>query len=240
MKKLLHLIQGEILRLWRYKILFFGALVSFIWVIIIGFSDLATAKMLAPSLVMMDAGMMSIILLGSGYFLEKQEGSMAAILVSPVKMSLVLIAKIISALVVAYISFFIVMGSIAIFHGFVFQPLLMFLYVTLMVLAHSAIGFLLSLHAKDFLQMLMRSMGLILLFVSPILLMALDIIPSSLEFIVYLSPSYAGQVLFNSTFDGASIETWAQLLSIFALVAIPAVIYPLFVVKQFEKVAMEG
>ena len=62
MNNLLNLIKGELVRLYKYKILVIGIAVSFIWVIIIALSDAATAKELVPLLIFMDAAMMSIIL----------------------------------------------------------------------------------------------------------------------------------------------------------------------------------
>lgn len=238
MNKLLHLIQGEILRLWKYKILFFGILVSFIWVVIIYFTDQATALSLAPTLVLLDAGLMSIILLSSSYFLEKQEGTIHALLVSPVPLYYVLIAKIVSAIVMAFISLFIVVGSILIFYGNVISFLPLIFYTIIVVLAHTAIGFLLILHANDFMQMLIRYMGIAVLFILPLLLISLDIIPSNLEFLALLSPSYSGQILFESTIK--TIETWKIIFSILWLIIIPLLLYPVFVYKRFVKVAIEG
>lgn len=238
MKRFLHLVKGELVRLVKYKIIFFGILVSFIWVLIIYFTDEQTAISLAPSLVLMDAGLMSIILLGSGYFLEKQEGTLHAMLVSPMKLSWILAAKVISAIVVALISLFIVVGSVLIIYGNVLHFLPMLFYMIIVVLAHTSIGYWMALHANDFMQMLVRYMGLALLLVSPILFMGLGMIPSGLEFIVYLSPSYAGQTLFESTFK--EVDTWRMLLSFAVLVILPLVVYPVFVYKQFCKVAVEG
>ncbi len=238
MNKLAHLLKGELIRLWKYKILFFGILVSLIWVVIIYFTDEQTAVSLAPSLVLMDAGLMSIILLGSSFFLEKQEGTLHAILVSPVPLYYVLIAKIFSAIIMGFVSLMIVVGSILIFYGGVIAIIPMILYMIIVILAHTAIGFVLAFHAKDFMQMLVRYMGLALLFISPILFMGLELIPSNLEFLMYLSPSYAGQTLFRSTIN--DIDTWRMIISIFVLIVIPTVLYPVFVYKQFCKVAIGG
>jgi len=238
MERFLHLVKGELVRLVKYKIIFFGILVSLIWVLIIYFTDEQTAISLAPSLVLMDAGLMSIILLGSGYFLEKQEGTLHAMLVSPMKLSWILAAKVISAIVVAMISFLIVVGSVLIIYGNVLHFLPMLLYMIIVVLAHTSIGYWMALHANDFMQMLVRYMGLAILLISPILFMSLGMVPSWLEFIVYFSPSYAGQTLFESTFK--DVETWRLLLSLGILVLLPAIVYPVFVYKRFCRVAIEG
>ncbi|MBU1145475.1 MAG: ABC transporter permease [Firmicutes bacterium] len=238
MNKLWHLIKGELFRLVKYKILFFGVLVSAIWVIIIGFSDIETVKMLLPFLVLMDAGLMSIILLAASFYLEKQEGTMNALLVSPVSLLWVLIAKIVSTIVVGTISFVLVVGAALIFHEIELNVLLLFFYMVIIILSHTAIGFVITLNAKDFMGMLVRYMGLMLLFFLPVLLVALEIIPTSIDFIVLLSPSYAGQYLFKSAL--AEGETWKTIASILYLILIPSLLYPLVVYKRFVKVAIEG
>ncbi|MDD3122271.1 MAG: ABC transporter permease [Candidatus Izemoplasmatales bacterium] len=238
MDKLFHLIKGEIFRLFKYKIFFFGILVSVIWVIILGLSDKATAESLAPSLVLMDAGLMSIILLASSFFLEKQEGTLHALLVSPVSLSKVLIAKIVSAIFMGLISFILVIGCVMIVHGSKVNVFYLLFYTIIVILAHTSIGYVLILRAKDFMALLVACMGVILLFMSPLLLMALDIVPSSLEFLVFLSPTYAGQVLVQSQFQ--MVDSSKIILSIAYLILIPAILYPLVVYKRFEKVAIEG
>ncbi|MDD3478582.1 MAG: ABC transporter permease [Candidatus Izemoplasmatales bacterium] len=238
MRRILHLWKGEIYRLFKYNIIVFGIIVSLIWVLILALSDVNTAKMLAPALVLMDGGLMSIILLGSQYFLERQEGSMHAVMVSPAKLSEVLIAKVGSALVTGLISLVIVVGGVLIFHGNVIQIIPMIFYMILVILAHTALGFLLALYSRDFLQMLVRYMGIILLFMSPYLLFPLGVIPQSLDFLSYLSPSYAGQLLFSSTVS--DVETWRIIFCAVYLAVIPALLYPFVVYKVFVKKALEG
>ncbi len=236
--KLGHLTGGEILRLFKYNILIFGIITSFIWAIIIFFVDEATVEALAPFLVIMDAGLMSILLLGASYYMEKQERTLQSVIVTPVDLSMVLLSKIIAALFTAFISFVIVVGSILIFQDIQINILLMLVYVILAVLAHTAIGYLIILHSNDFIQMLVRFMGMMLLFLSPLLLIALDLIPSNLEFLTYISPSYAAQLLFKSTYTNQdSLFIWVSLAD---LIILPALLFPLVVYKRFEKVAVEG
>jgi len=238
MSKLWHLFKGEVLRLFRYKILVFGIVVSLIWVVILALSDQNSAVALAPSLVLMDAGLMSIVLLGSSFFLEKQEGTLHALLVSPVSLQKVLFAKILSAVFTGFISFILVIGAVIIFQGISLHVFTLLLYTILVILAHTAIGYILTLHAKDFMNLLVTYMGVMILFMSPILLVALEVIPTNLEFLMLLSPSYAGQILFQSVFG--TVETWKTIFSVIYLLLIPSILYPLVVYKKFKKVAIEG
>ncbi len=223
----------------RYKIVFFSVLVSAIWGLIIALTDNDAALSLVPFLVLMDAGLMSIILMGSSYFLEKQEGTMNSLLVSPVAIVNVLLAKIISALFMALLSFIIVIGAAYIFHDFSASVLLLLLYTVLVVLSHTAIGYVITLYSKDFMQMLVRYIGMVIIFIVPMLLVGLNIIPKSLDFVVLISPTYSGQILFLSTVN-QTIETWKIIIAALYLVFITATLYPLVVFKKFQQVALEG
>jgi ABC-type multidrug transport system permease subunit len=238
MNKLGHLVLGEIQRLFKYNIIIFGIITSFLWAIIIFFADKPTVEGIAPFLVIMDAGLMSILLLGASYYLEKQERTLQSVIVTPVSLSMVLISKVVAAIFTAFVSFIIVVGSILIFQDIQISIFLLILYVILAVLAHTAVGYVVILYSNDFIQMLVRFMLLMLVFISPILLIALDLIPSNLEFLTYISPTYAAQLLFKSTYIAQdNLFIWISLLD---LVILPAVLFPLVVYKRFEKVAVEG
>ena len=70
MNKLWWLIQGELVRLVKYKIIYFGVAVSLIWILVIAFQDANQARQMLPLLVVTDAGMMSVILLGTSFYYE--------------------------------------------------------------------------------------------------------------------------------------------------------------------------
>ncbi len=238
MDRLLSLIKGEIFRLLRYKIIVFSAIASLIWVAIIALSDAETTRRLLPTLILMDAGLMSIILLAASYYLERQEGTMQSVLVSPVKLSQVLSAKIVSMVFMSFISFVLVVGSAYLFHQVKANVLLLLVYTFLVVLSHTAIGYVLTLYSKDFMQLLVRYMGLVLVFFTPLLLVEINVIPRELDFFAMLSPTYAGQVLIGSAIG--SVVIWKVLFGIIYLAVIALTFYPFIVFRRFQKVAMEG
>ncbi|MDP2426167.1 MAG: ABC transporter permease [Candidatus Izemoplasmatales bacterium] len=205
MNSFLHLLKGEVLRLVRYKIIFFGILVSLIWVVLIYFLDAQTAKGFMPFLAMLDAGMMSVILLGATFFLEKQEGSIKTLLVSPVSLVQVLAAKVGSAIISAMISVVMVLGSGFVFHGIQTNFLLVFLYVFVIVLSHTAIGYVITLRSKDFMSMMMKFAGLSLLLMIPSFLYLLGVIEEQLNWLLLLSPMYAAQYLIQSIHSSADL-----------------------------------
>ena len=123
-------------------------------------------------------------------------------------------------------------------HGTVINYALAFLYVCVTTLAHVAIGYLLILKSKDFMGLLMKYMVLALVFMTPSLLFVLDLIPESLRFLAFLSPSYAGQFLVDSLFIQQPI--WEIFLALGVLVSLSAILYPVFVYRQFKDYAVKG
>ncbi|MDD3112790.1 MAG: ABC transporter permease [Candidatus Izemoplasmatales bacterium] len=238
MNKLGHLLLGELHRLLKYKILIFSIAVSLIWVVIIALTDENTAKTFVPYLVLMDAGLMSILLLSASFFFEKQEGSMQGIMVTPISLKVILLAKVISMILVALISFVLVVGSALIFHDFPIAVGELFLSTLLVVTSHTAIGYVLTLYSRDFMQTLTRVMLIMFLYLVPLILIPLEIVTEKWDFIFFIIPTYSSQVLFQGTIG--SVPIWKSLVASGYLLLIPALLYPFIIFKRYEVVAMEG
>ncbi len=238
MRNLWIVFKGEVIRLFKYKILLFGSLVSFIWVIILALSQKDEAVGLLPFLLVLDTGMMSIILMASSFYYEKQEGTIKTLLVAPVTVAQILMAKMIASLISSIVSMTLIGLTMLIVHGTILNYVLAFLYVCITTLAHVAIGYLLILKSKDFMGLLMKYMVLALVFMTPSLLIALDLIPESLRFLAFLSPSYAGQFLVDSLFVQQPL--WEVFVALLVLVALSAILYPIFVYRQFKDYAVKG
>lgn len=238
MSKLWRLYVGEIQRLFKYKIIVFSLLVTFIWLIIVALSDGETARSLAPTMIVMDSGMMSILLLAVNFFYEKQEGTIKTLFVTPVSLGQILLAKIASAMTAGIVSMLLVTGSIWLIHGIGTNVLLMAVYVLFIVAGNTAIGFVFILNSKDFLSMLVKIAGILMAFYIPSLLVPLNIIPDSWEFVALLSPVYCGSLLVEALYSDT--ELFDIIFSLGYLGAIAGILYPLVVYKRFKKVSVEG
>lgn len=238
MRRFARLLWGEIVRLAKYKVLFFGLLVSAIWVVILVLSDAATAEALIPTLVGMDAGMMSMLLLGSMFYFEKQEGTVHTLLVTPVPLGQILLAKVGASMATGVVSMFLVAGSAWIVHGISVNLLLMTVYDAVVVAGNTAIGYLLILSSKDFMGMLLKMMGVLLLFYVPVVLVPLGILAEDSLIVALLSPSYAGSFLFESLY--AAKDAWMVLFCLAYLGGIAGILYPLVIKRRYERIAVEG
>ncbi len=242
MKNWFILLSGELMRLWKYKILLFGVLVSLIWVLIVSLVSKNEALTLMPMLLVLDTGMMVIILLASSYYFEKQEGTIKTLFVTPIHSMQLLSAKIASTFVSGLISMTLIGLAVFFIHGIdtINYPLA-FLYVVLSTLAHVSIGFLLIFSSIDFMSLLMKYSMLTLILLLPSVLEPLALIPESLRYFSFLSPSYASQILMNSLIAPMTSTLQQDVgFALIALAILSLLMYPLFIYPAFKKEATKS
>jgi len=238
MAKFWRVYKAELHRLFRYKIIFFSFLVSAIWILILALSDAEVAEGLTPTLIVMDSGMMSILLLAASFYFEKQEETIKSMLVTPVPLSLILIAKIASAMTAGIVSMLAVAGFAWIVHGIETNLLLMGVYVLFIVAGNTAIGYYFILISKDFTGLIVKIAGVLMLFYVPSLLVPLGLMPDKYAIVALLSPIYAGGRLIESLYKTVpSVEVW---ISLCYLGLIAGILYPFVIYKKYQKVAIEG
>ncbi len=231
MKNALKLLAGEIKRLVRYKILPISLATSLIWVIIFLFIKKEEARELAPLLILMDVAVMSIILIGASLHLEKQEGTMKAMLVMPVSLGEILTAKIAASMVLALESAIIVSVALYIIYGFIINYGLLILYILIASVAHAAIGFFLAIVSRDFTSMLGLMMAYMLVFTMPSILYAVKVFDIS-EWILFISPIHSTSLIITSAVSGegesAKIIACCAYLFVLSAVLLRFIIYPKF------------
>jgi len=238
MKNLFNLIRGEMIRLYKYKILVIGIATSLIWVLIIGFSDANAASVLTPLLIFMDAAMMSIILLAAAFYLEKQEGTVKTLLVTPVHLWEILFAKAIAALVMGIVSAIVVVAASLLIHGIEIRLIVLFVFILIVVASHTAIGLTLTLFSKDFGGLIVNYALFALIAFLPSLLLGINVIPEAYSDILLISPSHAGQMMITSAFK--TVEPHILWISIAYLICLTGLLYGLVIYKRFKKYAIEG
>ncbi|MGI6213844.1 MAG: hypothetical protein ACOYIQ_04780 [Christensenellales bacterium] len=238
MNNIVKLIKGEVIRLYKYKILVVGSAVSLLWALILGLIPKENAVSLLPILLFMDASVMSILLLAASFYLEKQEGSLKTLLVTTVGVGDILIAKVAASLINGLISGVIVAVSAMIIHKIQINLLLLFCYLLIVVAAHSAIGFVIILFCKDFGSVIVFYALFALVAIIPSFLLSLGVIPRKFNDILLFSPSHSGQVLINSVV--AEVKVYQIAVAIAYLLILTAILYRFVVYKKFKQYAVEG
>lgn len=241
-KNLLRILKGEFQRAIRYKVLIIGVAVSLLWLVIIFLmrKNIAEIESFIPLMIFTDASIMSVMLIGASIYFEKQEGSVRSLLVAPVNVWQLLIAKVTNSVIISLISALIVgLGTIFITSVSVNIPLLI-IYVIITVCAHAAIGLALAMVSKDFNAMMVNFMVFTFIFIIPPILIMFGIIPQKYDMLVLISPSQGANILLSSAIGGVNYEWYKIAISITYLVAITVFIMRFFIYKRFPKDAMRG
>ena len=238
MSNITKLLVGELKRLLKYKIFTVGIFVALIWVLIIALTNKEDIEPLLSILIGIDASLMSILFLGAAYYFEKQEGTIKTMLVAPVNVIEVLIAKILAATIMSLVSAYLISISALIFHGIKINLFLLLIYTVVIVISHAAIGYTICLQAKDFGSMIGYFGVFILISFIPILLLLLNIIPQKYEMLFLILPLKATDVLYNSLVN--SVDLIYILISLAYLIILGSSLYISLVYKKFKKYAAQG
>lgn len=226
MNSLAVLVQGELQRMQRYHILTGGFVVALIWVLALYLMDAGMLRTMFTTVLFIDVVTMPIMLVGVSLYFERQEGSLKAMLVTPMSRSSYISSKI----VVLVLSGAITLAVLYIYGRF-FRSLdvhLPGLVVTVVLCAafHTLLGFLATYRSKDFTSLLMNVMAYMLLLGIPVLLEFTGLITQPvLTALMYALPPKAAMVMLNSAVSGAF--DWEFVYGILYFVVVGAIFFRL-------------
>lgn len=237
MNNFLVLLKGELVRMKKYNILAASFLVSLIWIGVLHFSELDEISTLFPLLIFLDATAMSMLMVGVTMFFEKQEGTIKALLVSPVSKTQYILAKTASNITSNITTLAILYLYARIFKVIDINIAGLFLAVILIAFFHSLIGFVLMYYTRDFTELLMGMLKFNFIFMIPVLLEQVGIIKNELvSKILFIIPTKVSMVLLNAT--AAPTDIWKIYFSIVYLLVVSLLLY-LVVYKKFDEFAIK-
>ncbi|HHZ11764.1 MAG TPA: ABC transporter permease [Acholeplasmataceae bacterium] len=237
MNKVVKLVRGELVRLYKNKIIPVSAVVSLIWILLIVFSSTEEVAGLLPMILVLDAGMLGIIYLAASFYLEKQEGSLKSLFVSPLSAEEILVSKIIVSLITGLVSSALLVLTFRLVHKQDINFLWLFLSLLFITLSHSLLGFVIILNCRDFAQMLGIYAAYALLFFLPTVLFLLEIIPGNLEILLLVSPTHSAFVLAQKAFGEGN---WGQAVGALAYLAVLGAGLYRYVIGKFKEHAVQG
>ena len=193
------LLAGELQRLRRYNILTGGFVVSLLWVAALHFLQTEYVESLFTLLLFVDIATMPAILVAVGLFYERDEGSLRAMLVTPIKHGEYIATKIVATVFSSLITLVILYGYAHFVRGIDANVLWLMIAVILGSGFHTLLGLLLTYGTRDFTGMLMRFMVYALVAMVPTLLEHVGVITHVIwRILLYLSPARAVAMLFQA------------------------------------------
>jgi len=223
----------------RYKILPVSLVTGLLWIGLFLLVSAEEARGVAPLLLFVDVAVMSILLLGASYHLEKQEGTIRTMMVMPVSLGQILASKIVASLVLALESVAITSLALFLIHGLTFNYGLLLLFIVVGGVAHTAIGFVLSLWSRDFTAMLGLLLCYMFLFTVPSVLHSFGVIDAKYRWLLMISPSHAANFLVASAVRG-ELELPMIIVGSLYLGILAAVLFRFVVGPRFKDNAVRG
>ncbi len=241
MRNGIYLLKSEMRRLLKYRILTISLAVSVMWMILLYFLGPESARSFVGLFIAIDATIMSMMMIGASLFYERQENTLKPLLVTPVSVGMMITVKVITTIYVALQSAVLVSLFVYFVMDINLQFIPLILLVSLVATVHAMIGFLLSLKAKDFTGYLVAIIVYAILFAYPSLFMALDIVPTNLDFLLVLSPSHGAFIYLDQIFliEGAyAYDSFIFIFSVGYLIAVTAVLYLKWVKPRYPELAV--
>lgn len=239
MKNVLKLVLGELNRFVKYGILPISLVTAVMWVLLFFAVSAQEARTLAPLFIFTDVAVMSVVLIGASYHLEKQEGTIKSMMIMPVSLCEILTAKVISSMVLAVESTIVTAAALYFIHGITLDYGPLVLFVVAASCAHAAIGFLLSLLSRDFSSALGFLMTYMFIFTIPSMLFSFGIIQQKYEWLLMLSPSHAASNLVTSAVSG-SYDKAKVIAALIYLPVLSAALFKFAVYPGFKSNAVRG
>lgn len=180
MKLLSVLLKAELFRLKKYYVLQASFVVALLWVGIIYVAGLdAMVIQLLPNILFLDAFMMPTLVVGVMIFYEKQEGTAKSLFVTPISKTEVIVSKIITSIMVNSTTLILILiylftlGDPAVASSV--NVLLLVVGMMICIIFGALLGFVVTIFAQDFTNLLMTIMKLTFLFALPAIIYSLGI-----------------------------------------------------------------
>lgn len=235
MPNFLVLLFGEFKRVVEYKIAAASIVVALIWIGVLYLTEAPDITFIFPLLLFLDSTSMAILMVGVTIFFEKQEGSLRAILVTPISKNDYLLTKILVTVLASVLTLILLYIYTVIFKPVNLNFFALLGAVILVALFHSLVGFILSYYSKDFTSLLMNMFTYMLVFMVPTMLEHINLLEHDLiTKLLYLAPTKAAiTLLYASTGTISS----GDLLYALLYLSIGSVLLFIYTLKQFDSFA---
>jgi fluoroquinolone transport system permease protein len=231
------LLKGELIRLSKYKILQISFVVSLIWIAIMFLIGKENIQTFVPIFIFTDAALMTVLLVGASLFYERQENTLKTLMITPSSYTSILLSKIIASIYLAMQST-IVISLVAVFaFDITIKLFWLYLFVVLIGLAHSAIGYTFTMFSRDFNGLLAAIGGYMIVFAIPSLISALGIFSEAFDNVLMISPTHAALELINYSM-GSEVALWKLIFGTLYLVSISIVLYKYVVARKYAEMAV--
>ncbi len=230
----LALVMGDWQRFRKYHLLAANLVLLTIWVLATLAMDTEQLTQFLPFIFLIDSTVMTMVLIGTAIFYEKQEHTINAILTSPVSDTDYLSAKVTIGIVNSLVTLAFVTITIWLIKGVTFNHWT-FLPPAIIVTAgfHAMLGIAFTYGAKNFTAIMLRSVVYMFLIWLPAVFTLFGLIPDTVvPYLLILPPVSAARLL---TAGVSTVAGWQLVIGYLYLVAVWVVLYVGVVKAGFQR-----
>jgi fluoroquinolone transport system permease protein len=230
----LALVMGDWQRFRKYHLLTANLVLLTIWILATLAMDTEQLTQFLPFIFLMDTTVMTMVLIGTAIFYEKQEHTIDAILTSPVSETEYLSAKVTIGIVNSLVTLAFVTVTIWLVKGVTFNHWA-FLPPAIIVMAgfHAMLGIALTYGAKDFTAIMLRSVVYMFLIWLPAVFTLFGLIPAAVVPYLLILPPVSGARLLTA--GVLTVAGWQLVFGYLHLVTVWAVLYVGVVKRGFQR-----
>ncbi len=200
MNSILTLLKGELQRAVKYKITASSIIIAFIFIGILYLIEAKDLTFIFPLFVFIDITMLAMLYMGAVMMFEKHEKTLVSIMVTPINKKDYFISKILANIISGSISVLIIYTYAVLFKEINRGLLGLVGSIILISFFHSMLGFVFSLYAKDFADLLVKMTAYFLLAAIPIIFDEIGLITNNIiQNILYLLPTKTSMILIQAT-----------------------------------------
>lgn len=236
MSRLISLVKGEFDRLNKYNLFTANFVVLLLWVGLAWFFEGEELKLFLPVVFLLDATMMTMLMVAATLFYEKQEHTLNSIMVSPVSEDEYLLSKIIVNIINSLTSVVFISAAVYFIRDVTYDYWKLVPAVIVVTVVHTLIGIRLSYYAKNFTSMLVNFIVYVFLFLFPSLFALLDIIgPEVARYLIILPPETSRILIITIVQE---VEPWKLVFGYGYLLFLSFIFYRFVVKPKFNDFVM--
>lgn len=209
----LNVLKADILFQFKHGFYYIYIILTIMYIVLLGLFDQNVVKIALPIIIYTDPSVLGMFFIGGMVMLEKEQGILSLLYVTPLSVKEYLISKLLSLGIIS------VLASVTItlicYHGCA-NIVLLLIGIVLTSIFFTLMGFIISTRAKTVNQYMVKMVPWMLFFILPCISVIPNLLPSVVNLVLCIIPSAAGLNLVIGAFT--PIPVWKAVLCILSLV----------------------
>lgn len=209
----LNALKADILFQFKHGFYYIYIILTIMYIVLLGLFDQNVVKIALPIIIYTDPSVLGMFFIGGMVMLEKEQGILSLLYITPLSVKEYLISKLLSLGIISVLASIII--TLVCFDGYTNIALLL-IGIVLTSIFFTLMGFIISTRAKTVNQYMVKMIPWMLLLIIPCLSVIPNLLPSIVNLVLSIIPSAAGLNLVIGAFT--LIPIWKAVLYIVSLV----------------------